>query len=679
MLAAMAFVDSILGPAGLIAQKLTGFEERPQQLEMAHAVEDAMFNDRHLVVEAGTGVGKSFAYLVPAIQRALKVKSDERPVVISTGTIALQEQLMGKDIPFLRSVWGEEFTAVLAKGRGNYISLRRMDAALKQQSGGIAGDEMRELTRIKSWSESTADGSRSSMGFEPSGEVWQQVVSDRNNCMGRQCPNFEARCFYQRAKRRMYQASVLIVNHALLCADLALKAAGVNYLPDYRYAIIDEAHDLERYASEHMGIRVTRAGLQFVLSQVYNARRDKGVLARFPFLNGAHEALRHARDSGDQFFLEIERWAHRAGRGPVRVQNAELFPPEAAQHLRELAMRLKEGMLQTKNEEERLDIEANINRVLEYADGMDAFNRQSLDGQVYWVETQQGAREQNIELRAAPVNVGPRLRELLFDRCKSVVLTSATLATGPADFKYCRRRLGVPDENVSELQVGSPFAYKERVQIVVPPEVPEPPKAGGNDPEYERRINEEVENHIRRSRGGTFVLFTSHQQMRKVYDAIRAKLELLGFTVLRQGDGMSRVGMLERFKEGRKMVLFGAETFWQGVDVPGEALTTVILVRLPFPVPSDPLVAARMEEVRKRGASDFNDYMVPEATIKLRQGFGRLIRRKDDFGTVVILDSRVVRKGYGKRILKALPECPITDGKGGDPFKKKAAANPFEL
>lgn len=667
----MSHVDTILGPGGVIATKLGGYEDRPQQLAMARAVETAFATDKHLVVEAGTGVGKSFAYLVPAIQRAVSGKPDERPVVISTGTIALQEQLYGKDIPFLRSVYDQEFTAVLAKGRGNYVSLRRLDAALRTEGELVAaGDERRELLRLKTWSEETDDGSLASMNFEPSHEAWSMVQSDRNNCMGRQCPNFEKKCFYQRAKRRIYNSHILVVNHALLCADLALKAAGINYLPDYRYLIIDEAHELERYASEHLGIRVTKLGLNFTLGQLYNARKNKGLLVRFDYLRGSFEGLRGAKDAGERYFLEVEKWAARQRETPARVFEPELFPKDAGDALRGLALALKEGALNARNEEEKLEIEAGMNRVLEYAESLDAFNNQNRDGQVYWVETNTGAREQNLELRAAPVHVGGILRQLLFDRCKSVVMTSATLATGPGKFEYIQGRLGVPEDRSESLQLGSPFNFREHAQIVIP-NVPEPPSKGGVNPEYDKRINEEVVAAVKRSRGGVFVLFTSIQQMRKVYDATHAQLEFSGFTPLRQGDGMSRVKMLERFKAGTKMVLYGVETFWQGVDVPGEALTTVILARLPFPVPSDPLVAARMEEVVRSGGNDFNDYMVPEATIKLRQGFGRLIRRKDDFGTVVILDSRVVKKGYGKRILKALPECPITDGKGGNPLEKR--------
>jgi ATP-dependent DNA helicase DinG len=740
---------NVLRDGGTVARRLPEYEHRPQQLQLAAAVEAAFARKEHLIAEAGTGVGKSFAYLVPAVLKATSGEDGAKPVVISTGTIALQEQLVTKDIPFLRSVWDREFSAVLVKGRGNYISRRRLRMAVERTAGGalFPREEEAQLERISEWADENEDGSRSDLGFDPLPAVWEQVVSESTNCLGRKCPTFET-CTFQRARRRMFNANLLIVNHHLLFADLSLKMQGVSYLPDYEYLVLDEAHDVEKIASEHLGIRLSRGGVEWYLNTVNNSRSGRGVVATHSLPQTVAEACEEARYSCDAFFDDVLQRLHSGGREPrIRLREANQFETDAPDTLRKLYFALKQACEALDNEEAVLEVSAAAKRAMSIADSIDNFVQQALGGQVYWIEGVESRRGINVELRAAPIHAGDLLREHLFTQAKSVVMTSATLATGAAKsgaspFRYIRDRLGLgqaeagddfapeavsiveralaeplpvvahgdgegessdvdallagiepplgdappdavadapapprqparpaannSDDETSdsdepaaldsltgplcrELLVGSPFDYEKQAVLRVPM-LPEPNTHG-----YEDALSAEVLTAVRAARGGTFILFTSYSEMTRVHAAVRPRLELEGYTLLKQGDGTPRSRMLELFRAGRRMVLFGAESFWQGVDVPGDALSSVVIAKLPFSVPTDPLIAARTEDIEQRGGNAFMEYSVPQAIMKLKQGFGRLIRRATDTGTVTILDSRVRTKRYGRAFLEALP------------------------
>lgn len=886
-------IGEILGPGGAVAQRLgERFEPRPQQIEMAHAVRRAMQEGHHLLAEAGTGVGKSFAYLVPAIELATTSK---KRVVISTHTISLQEQLIDKDIPLLRSLYPDEFTAVLVKGRNNYLCKRRLESALTNRQMLFDDNrQMESLVAIDAWSKRTdTDGSLATLPQLPDPSVWDEVRAEHGNCLGKRCTHFEA-CAWQAAKRRMNSGNILVVNHALFFSDLALRAAGVNYLPKYEAVVFDEAHTIEDVAGQHFAVKLSESSLRYQLRQLYDPRRGKGALSLLGGVaNEAMNAVSDAMESAGVFFDDCAEWQHKHGRSNGRVMQANLFETDLPARLRDISKTLRALLKNLKTPETILELTSKADRLEMTAQTVDVLMSQSMPDAVYWIEVAKhrvgrSGMAQRVTLSAAPIDISAGLRSHLFEKTKSIVMTSATLCTGkvtsrdasgsrnsqrgtglrhvidptrrditirhganlphwteangiyavtmrladslpqhtlvgqseestlglpaveslldealgecwlarpevgkivadalryfdgsryrllawaimpnhlhvvlkplrafelaqilhsfkrftameanktldregsfwqsesydhlirdaddlinqsryafenperagfeecrfkyidedaihriihgeeenhvpearattdnkessfviPRAFEYIARRIGVGE--CETLQLGSSFDFAEQATLYLESNLPDP----GDLTRFMPAAAAKIEHYLRYTHGGAFVLFTSFAMLRDMADRLRPVLEHLGMPVLVQGaDGNARQ-LLARFRELDDAVLFGTTSFWQGIDVQGSKLRNVIITKLPFSVPDEPIVEAKLEAITKSGGNPFMDLTLPEAIIRFKQGFGRLIRSRSDKGIVVVLDSRVRTKRYGKQFLDALPDVRVVE------------------
>lgn len=646
------FVERIRGifSEGGLLSKAKNFEYRPQQQEMAVAVAEALEEERHLVVEAGTGVGKSLAYLVPSILYALDQK---KKAIISTHTINLQEQLLHKDIPILQKVLPIEFEAALMKGRQNFLCPRRLARALQQANELFTGPEANELQQIAEWAGRTEDGSVSDLTFEPDPKVWAQVCSEAHICTRKTCGR-DIKCFYHKARKRFEAADVVVINHMLLFRLLGepqeQEERESGFLFPNDFIIFDEAHTLEQIASRHIGIGVAQYGLRSAIQRLYNARTKKGL---FTVTRDAQGVVLAAElvDEVDHFFARLEeRCDFRKGR-EFRVRSADFAPDTITGRLIALQGRISEIVRGTEDEFLKAELQEMGRRIRDARAGIAAFLQQSEERHVYWVE-QTGKTAQYLSLNAAPVEIAPVLRGMLFrDNC-SCIMTSATLAVGRPDLAYFRERIGAT--NAQPLQLGSPFNFEKQMKLIIVQKMPDPRAA-----DCDEAMAKWIGAFVKQTQGQAFVLFTSYRGMQQIAARMEKFFADENLNLLVQGSGMPRSRLLSKFKSTPRSVLFGTDSFWMGVDVPGEALSNVIITRLPFAVPDHPLIEAKLEVIAERGGDAFTEYSLPEAILKFRQGVGRLIRTKTDRGIVVVLDNRIVTKPYGRAFLKALPKCPV--------------------
>src|SRR3954468_4058417 len=642
-------VRTIFAEDGLLS-KARNFEFRPEQQEMAIAVAQALEEERHLVVEAGTGVGKSLAYLIPSILFALEGK---KKAIISTQTINLQEQLVDKDIPILKKILPVEFEAALMKGRQNYLCPRRLERALQQSNELFTGPEQNELQEIAEWSRKTRDGSVSDLTFEPDSKVWAQVCSEAHICTTKTCGQGPG-CFYQQARKRLLAADVVVMNHTLLFMLLGApeeqESRESGFLFPNDFIIFDEAHTLEQTASRQIGIGISQYGLRATIQRLYNARTRKGLFTVTRDAAGVRLAA-ELIDEVDKFFSAVEsRSNFRKGR-EFRVREVELVPDTITARLTALQVRIADVVKRADDEILKAELQEFGRRIRDARDGISIFLEQSAPEHVNWVE-RTGKTERFLALNAAPIDLAPVLRRMLFrDNC-CCVMTSATLAVGRPDLGYFRARIGAMD--AEPLQLGSPFDFQRQMKMFVVQKSPDPRDAG-----YQKALEHWIAHFVQKTDGRAFVLFTSYRDLQHVAGAMEKFFAANDMNLLVQGGGAPRSKLLEQFKSTPRSVLFGTDSFWGGVDVPGEALSNVIITRLPFAVPDHPLIEAKLELIEERGGDPFSEYSLPEAILKLRQGVGRLIRTKSDRGIIVILDNRVITKPYGRAFLRALPKCPV--------------------
>ena len=712
-------LEALLAPNGPLARAMNQYEERPQQLRMLRTVADA-FNDEGIaVIEAGTGTGKSLAYLLPAISWAV---SNGEKVIVSTNTINLQEQLITKDLPFLRRHLNIEFKAELMKGRNNYLCKRR--AGFLKASPDFFADESQaaQIQDILEWAAKTQEGSLSSLGFIPDFETWEQVYCDPDNCMRFKCAHY-AECFFYQARRRAAAADIVVANHHLVMADLAIRAQSNNYtstavLPAYKRIIFDEAHNLEDAATQYFGICITRSSLARPLARLVHRQRshvgllpflrDRLVLLDYkspspdvatavrvieerliPLRRSLAQSFKDLMDLCAKGVCEHTREPLRAGREQQmrvtpRVEEQAFWSRalrdalrEATTQMQDLAAGLKEirGTLGKLPEEQREEFENAAGELKSLASRLASRADEFLnfytigENRCRWIEARQSKAAGSgpvVRLWSLPLEIQDELNQAVYARASTIIMTSATLSVNRR-FDFFLSQVGLDEthsgpsarERLITLHLETPFDYERQAFVGVPLDMPEPRAPGFTDAATSFLLPI-----LQITRGSAFVLFTSYHQMDAFYDKMAPLLQSLGHNCLKQGTD-NRQSLLQRFKNDRFAVLFATSSFWEGVDVPGDALRLLVLVKLPFRVPSDPLVQARAERLEALGADSFTEYSVPQAVIKFKQGFGRLIRTREDTGAVLILDRRVATKPYGQIFLNSLPSGTI-HGKPAD-------------
>lgn len=703
-------ISAVLGtlqPGGVLSRSLPGYEPRSGQVRMAETVAGALVAGRIAIIEAGTGTGKSLAYLIPAIYWAVATR---QKVIVSTNTITLQEQLITKDIPFLAGVLDIPFQVAVVKGWNNYLCWYRLLAAGRDSASLFTADQNQQLTALTRWARESETGCRTDLPWEIADEVWSEVCAASDVCLRQKCEYYES-CFYFAERRRAAAADIIIVNHHLLFADLALRQilgfeTKRSVLPPYRHVIWDEAHHIEDVATDHFGCEVSRVGMARLLGRLLRRQGSipRGLLPRLHqtlqnHSNGLSQdrcqavnnlvgwempvLLRRLQDLSEKFFKKLKSLVEQNGSstretvlplpqgwgGCFLLRSLENDRDEFLTSLQQLENALKQlsdsvnSARGSRWEGLKVEVAAVAGRVSESIQALQFLCGEPDDRYVYWAAV--SGKRQEPRLAAVPIEVGEILREGVFRHLRSAVFTSATLAVGDS-FAHLRERLGIiPNKSATAQEWGclvaeplekiipSPFPYQDQVLLCIPSDLTAP--RGGR---FEGGLAEYIRDILLATSGRAFVLFTSYQLLHEVYEYCRGPLQEAGITALCQGR-LPRGLLLRQFQAETGSVLFGTSSFWEGVDMPGETLSCVIITKLPFHVPTEPVIAARMQRLEEAGHNAFYSYLLPQAVIKFKQGFGRLIRRATDRGVVVVCDTRLISRSYGQLFLSSLPDCQI--------------------
>jgi len=667
---------SILEPGGALSRISPGYEERPSQVGLVRLITRGFNEEKLVVAEAGTGVGKSYAYLLPSLCWA---EANEQRVVISTATINLQQQIMEKDLPMARQLTGTDVKAVLVKGRRNYLCLNRLQEALEEDS--LFRDENDELFRIREWAASSKEGSLSELPVVPDDALWSQLCSETDACFGPRC-RYHERCFVMRARREAASAGILVVNHHLFFADLSLRLNGMGFdhaavLPPYHKIVFDEAHNIENSATSFFSGEYSRKMLRKHLSRLYRQKRGRstGILMRLEQLKAPPDDLLFTeliRELTSQAEI-TDALAFDYNPASMTIRITDVRDPEYRTRILEPVAQLRkkfhallDGMVRWNDLLDDADREhpaamefkmilSRLNQISSFLDKFYHFDGDD-DENIYWLEKRVSDRGAQVRFVVTPLDISSWMRSGIYDSYGTAVFTSATL-TIDRQFRYWMGRVGMlgqDGERVLTGQFDSPFPYGTNVLLGLPENIPEPSSEAFGD-----FLVPALKEMLELNEGRSLVLFTSYDMLRRSYEQISAEWTMPEISLLRQGsDDRSR--LLKRFSEDTASVLFATDSFWEGVDTPGESLRLVIICRLPFRVPSDPVYQARLEAIEKRGGNPFRDLSLPEAVMKFRQGFGRLMRRKSDRGGVVVLDPRLVTRNYGVMFLRSLPKTLIS-------------------
>ena len=681
-------IENYFAKDGILAKEIKGFEYRQEQEEMAQYIQDAINEDRKIIVEAGTGTGKTLAYLIPSIKWAV---TNKKKVIIATNTINLQEQLLLKDIPLAKSIIKDEFSYVLVKGRNNYVCKRLFNELVLGKSIDIETFSMEareQIEYILKWGNKTKTGDKAELPFEVYPDVWELVQSTTELCLGKKCP-YRKECFYMKTRMEKMEADILISNHHVFFADLNVRAetdfdSEYLILPRYDMVIFDEAHNVESVARSYFSVEVSKISFTRLLNRIYQKKnkrkKEKSALIRVEdtvdeknledseqyiyLLNTLKEEISILQNIGDEYFDEIRKIYETNTEAPIKksLNNFEMTKSRFLENLREkkdifqgkladflnLMMSFNNVIDEEKDKNpEVINFNNHLKMFKAYIDSFKFINSFEDDNYIYWLDI--NSKRTNVVLTATPLNIAQKLSTVLFDNLDRLVFASATIVVN-GNFDYFKKSLGLDEEDCIEAIIKSPFDYDEQMSVYIPSDIQD----SENINAFVSDASKFILNILLKTNGKAFILFTSYTMLNQIYYSISKKLKDKGFEVFLHGD-KPRSQIIKEFKEVENPILFGTTSFWEGVDVQGENLSNVIITKLPFLVPTDPVVSAISKKIEEDGGNSFMDFQLPEAIIKFKQGVGRLIRKKTDSGNIFILDNRILKKRYGSLFINALP------------------------